>query len=68
MPAEPKPAAHKSQARTFRLGAQSEAHIAEIVPHLPALGFTATATDAIRWALAEAAKKVRKNNPKKSPE
>ena len=62
---EPK---HKSPARTFRLGETSEAHIAEIVAHLTAKDESPTTdTDAVRWALAEAAKRVRKSNPKKSP-
>lgn len=65
---DPKPA-HKSTARTFRLGAESDTHIAEIAAHLSTLtGAPATDTAAIRYALAEAAKKLRKNNSRKSPE
>ncbi len=65
---EPK-SAHKSTARTFRLGDQAESHIAEIAARLSVLRESAvTDTDAIRHALAETAKKLRKNNSKKNPD
>lgn len=68
MSAESKPSAHKSAARTFRLGDKSDAHIAEIVELLTAREEkTVTDTEAIRRAIAEYAQKLRKNNPKKSP-
>ncbi|TXI11665.1 MAG: hypothetical protein E6Q76_02210 [Rhizobium sp.] len=59
--------AHKHPARTFRLGPDADAHIAEIAAHLSVLtGAPATDTAAVRYALAEAAKKVRKNNSGKT--
>jgi len=58
--------AHKSTARTFRLGDVTEGHIREIVAALTAREEKAvTDTEAVRKALAEFAKSLRKKNPKK---
>jgi hypothetical protein len=64
--AEPR---HRSTARTFRLGAVAEAHIAEIVERLTTKDDPApTDTEAVRRALAHFAKSLRaKNKSTKSP-